>query len=60
MDYEELIGKHTWLKNKNKVIISPDVDGFLCGLLVSYYLDWEIVGFYDGGKISTIASTLII
>ncbi|WP_181180242.1 hypothetical protein [Candidatus Thermokryptus mobilis] len=48
------------MKNKNKVIISPDVDGFLCGLLVSYYLDWEIVGFYDGGKISTIASTLII
>lgn len=35
-------------KKEQKTIISPDVDGLLCGLLMSNYLDWEIVGFYDG------------
>ena len=51
LDYQKLLNDYTWLKEKNKIIISPDVDGFLCGLLVSYYLGWEIVGFYDGSKL---------
>lgn len=29
-------------------ILSPDSDGFLCGLLVTNFLNWEVVGFYDG------------
>lgn len=51
LDYQKLFEQFSWLKEANKTIISPDVDGFLCGLLVSYYLRWEIVGFYDGGRV---------
>ena len=25
-----------------------DSDGFLCALLVTNVLDWEVAGFYDG------------
>ncbi|MBI4723293.1 MAG: hypothetical protein HY769_09940 [Candidatus Stahlbacteria bacterium] len=34
-------------------VLSPDSDGLLCGLFMSKYLDWKIVGFYDG-KVSVI------
>jgi hypothetical protein len=52
LNYEELLEKYRWPKEKNKkAVISPDIDGFLCGLLVSYYLGWEIVGLYDGGDL---------
>ena len=29
-------------------VLSPDCDGFLCGLLMSHLLDWKIRGFYNG------------
>lgn len=29
-------------------ILSPDCDGFLCGLYMSHYLNWRIRGYYDG------------
>lgn len=49
INYQEIIEKNPWIVEKNKkAIISPDIDGLLCGLFISYYLDWEIVGFYDG------------
>lgn len=49
IDYEELIKKYPWIVEKNqKCILSPDSDGLLCGLFMSHYLNWEIVGFYDG------------
>ena len=49
INYEEIIEKFPWivLKNQN-CILSPDSDGLLCGLLLSHYLKWNIVGFYDG------------
>ena len=48
IDYPKLILNYPWLKEKNhKVILSSDVDGLLSGLLVSTFLDWEIVGYYD-------------
>lgn len=51
IDYKEIIRKHPWLIEKNlKCIISPDADGMLCGLFMSYYLNWQIVGYYDNGK----------
>ena len=28
--------------------MSPDSDGFLSGLLMSHFLGWKIVGYYDG------------
>lgn len=49
IDYAGLVKKYSWTSAKNrKCILSPDSDGFLCGLAVSNLLDWEIVGFYDG------------
>ena len=52
IDYIDLIKRNPWVTAKNQhCIISPDSDGFLCGLLVTNFLNWEIAGFYDG-KIS--------
>jgi len=49
LDYDAIIKKFSWLVQKDQnCILSPDSDGLLCGLLVSYYLDWKIRGFYDG------------
>ena len=51
LNYQSLLERYHWLKDENKsAVISPDVDGFLCGLIMSYYLNWEIIGFYDGSK----------
>ena len=45
----DIIKKYPWIVEKGqKYILSPDSDGFLCGLLVTNYLGGEIVGFYDG------------
>ncbi|OGZ33485.1 MAG: hypothetical protein A2174_03215 [Candidatus Portnoybacteria bacterium RBG_13_41_18] len=49
IDYKKIIFDHSWIvSKKQKAIISPDIDGLLCGLLMSHYLDWNISGFYDG------------
>jgi hypothetical protein len=49
INYHEVLEKYPWIAKKNqKCILSPDSDGLLCGLFMSHYLDWEIVGFYDG------------
>lgn len=49
INYTEIIKNYPWIITENlKCIISPDSDGLLCGLLMSYYLKWEIIGFYDG------------
>ncbi|MDD4990060.1 MAG: hypothetical protein PHW31_02005 [Candidatus Pacebacteria bacterium] len=49
LDYQKIFQKYPWIITKNKsCIISPDSDGFLCGLLMSHYFNWKIKGFYDG------------
>jgi hypothetical protein len=49
LDYEALLSQYPWLtSSEQKAIISPDVDGILCGLLMSHYFNWKVVGFYDG------------
>ncbi|WP_462137394.1 hypothetical protein [Candidatus Mycalebacterium sp.] len=49
MDYAEIIKTHQWIVSDNHdCIISPDCDGFLCGLLLTTLLNWRIVGVYDG------------
>ena len=49
LDYSELEKKYPWVFEKNHYcVISPDSDGLLCGLFMSKYLNWKIVGFYDG------------
>lgn len=49
INYEKIIAQHPWIiKEKQNVILSPDSDGLLCGLLMSNLFNWNIVGFYDG------------
>ncbi len=49
LDYHALLAKYPWMaKRGQNCIVSPDSDGLLCGLLMSYYLGWRICGFYDG------------
>lgn len=53
IDYINIKNKYSWLFDCNqKCIISPDIDGILCGLLMSHYFNWEVVGFYDGKSIA--------
>jgi hypothetical protein len=49
IDYKKIVKDNPWIAKRNqKCILSPDSDGLLCGLFMSHYLNWEIVGFYDG------------
>jgi len=49
IDYAEVIKHYPWVVEKNRnAIISPDSDGFLCGLFMSNSLGWKVSGFYDG------------
>jgi len=49
VDYGQLIKQYPWIATKKlDCILSPDSDGFLCGLLMSHVLGWNIRGFYDG------------
>jgi len=55
IDYSAIIDKYPWIVKRNqKYILSPDSDGFLCALLLTNYLDSQVVGFYDG-KVALIA-----
>lgn len=33
------------LKRNQQCVINTDLDGFLCGMLLQHFLDWEVVGF---------------
>lgn len=51
IDYQEIISKYPWLLERDhNCIISPDADGMICGLFMSNYLGWKVVGYYDNGK----------
>ncbi|OGI16422.1 MAG: hypothetical protein A3J63_03985 [Candidatus Moranbacteria bacterium RIFCSPHIGHO2_02_FULL_40_12b] len=51
INYDEILEKYPWLLAENQnAIISPDADGMLCGLFMSHFLGWKIVGHYDNGK----------
>ncbi len=54
IEYDIICKKYKWILEKNNFcVLSPDSDGFLCGLFMSTFLNWKIVGFYDG-KVSVI------
>ena len=49
MNSDEILKKYPWItKEKQKLIISPDSDGFLSALLYLNFFDAEVVGYYDG------------
>ncbi len=53
LQYDALLSLYPWLTAKGQnAILSPDADGILCGLLMSHYFNWNIVGFYDGETIA--------
>lgn len=48
LNYDDLLKKFPWIVEKNKCcVLSPDSDGLLCGLFMSYVRGWKVVGFYD-------------
>ncbi len=52
MDYEALAKKAPWLRERgHKMIVSSDLDGLLSGALLSWLLDWKVIGFYDAENI---------
>lgn len=49
VDYANLIQEFPWIAERGlNCVISPDSDGFLCGLLMTHALGWCVKGFYDG------------
>ena len=49
IDYSKILEDFPWIiEKKQKCILSPDSDGFLCGLFMTSLLDWDVSGFYDG------------
>lgn len=59
IDYDKVLKDYPWItKEDNYCILSPDSDGFLCGLFMSHYLNWKIAGFYDG-KVMVVNKDLI-
>jgi hypothetical protein len=59
IDYEHICKKYNWILEENHCcVLSPDSDGLLCGLFMSMFLNWKVVGFYDG-KVSIISKSYI-
>lgn len=49
LNSKEVTARYGWLLQRGMdCILSPDADGFACGLLMSHHLGWNIRGFYDG------------
>ncbi|MDX9759013.1 MAG: hypothetical protein RBU27_07625 [Bacteroidota bacterium] len=49
LNYSELLTRYPWIIRRNmNCILSPDSDGLLCGLFMSKYFGWKVVGYYDG------------
>lgn len=47
-DYNEIIEKFPWILERDRnFVISPDADGFYCAMLLTYFLNWRCVGFYN-------------
>lgn len=54
IDYEDVCKRYDWILNSDQCcVLSPDSDGLLCGLFMSMFRNWNIVGFYDG-KVSLV------
>ncbi len=47
-DFEAILEAYPWIDERDRYcILSPDSDGLLCGLFMSKFRGWKIVGFYD-------------
>ncbi len=53
INYRQIIQQYPWIVAKEQfAILSPDSDGFLSALFLCHYLEWKVVGFYDGKILS--------
>ncbi len=49
INYPDLLARFPWIIQRNKkCILSPDSDGLLCAFFMSKYLNWSVIGYYDG------------
>ena len=47
--FEQILKKHGWLfDKKSPLVLSPDSDGLLCGLVLTNIYGTKVQGFYDG------------
>lgn len=47
-NFDGLLEAYSWINERDRYcILSPDSDGLLCGLFMSKYRGWKVVGFYD-------------
>jgi hypothetical protein len=54
IDYSAISDQFPWVVEENlNCVLSPDSDGFLCGLLMTNMLNWAVKGFYDGKVLVT-------
>lgn len=48
IEYDDLLKRFPWIDEENRYcVLSPDSDGLLCGLFMSKFRGWKVVGFYD-------------
>ena len=46
---QQHLSDYPWLQDSGRdCVLSPDCDGFLCGLFMSFFFDWKVRGYYDG------------
>ena len=47
-DTKQIFINYPWLKQRNMpMIISSNYDGMICASLLSHFLDWKLVGYYN-------------
>ena len=47
-DFDVLLDVFPWINERDRLcVLSPDSDGLLCGLFMSKFRNWKIIGFYD-------------
>jgi len=47
MDYEKIVEDFSWILEPQNIILSPDSDWMLCGLLLTKFTNSKIVWWYD-------------
>lgn len=47
-DFDMILEEYPWINEREHYcVLSPDSDGLLCGLFMSRFRGWRVVGFYD-------------
>lgn len=50
--FAEFLTRHSWICDEERpCVVSPDIDGLLCALLMGHARKWRCLGFYDGDRL---------